>query len=159
MTESWNIAQAADRYFTGDPCVSCGGRLRYLKHRRCVQCNRRKSLRLANAKYRGDPRHREKCKLKMRTRWASDPIFREYQSRCRRIARGTPEPTRPQPANCEICGRPRKLKSLHIDHCHATGSFRGWLCSQCNTGLGLLGDSVENLGRAVAYLRRSADRS
>lgn len=56
---------------------------------------------------------------------------------------------------CDLCGVPEnELPSfLHIDHDHDTGSFRGWLCSSCNTGMGLLGDSVKRLLQAVEYLR------
>jgi len=41
-----------------------------------------------------------------------------------------------------------------LDHCHETGEFRGWLCKQCNTGLGNLGDNLESLKRAVNYLSK-----
>lgn len=34
---------------------------------------------------------------------------------------------------CEICG---KACNLCYDHNHATGEFRGWLCSHCNLILG-----------------------
>lgn len=42
-----------------------------------------------------------------------------------------------------------------IDHDHRTGVVRGILCSKHNVGLGLLGDTVENLYRAVYYLQQS----
>jgi Recombination endonuclease VII len=44
---------------------------------------------------------------------------------------------------------------LHLDHDHATGAFRGWLCMCCNTAIGKLGDTVEGLNRAVAYIERN----
>jgi hypothetical protein len=44
---------------------------------------------------------------------------------------------------------------LHLDHCHVTGSFRGWLCGKCNTGLGMLGDNIAGLKAAIAYLERA----
>lgn len=64
---------------------------------------------------------------------------------------------------CAICGEPesvvRRAKSgqemLAVDHCHETGKIRGLLCFKCNTGIGALGDSVEGLERALAYLRGS----
>ena len=67
---------------------------------------------------------------------------------------GYPEPTRPEPPACECCGKTDR-KALSLDHCHETGTFRGWLCSACNLGLGKLGDSLEALERAIAYLRRA----
>ena len=46
-----------------------------------------------------------------------------------------------------------------LDHDHKTGEFRGWLCKQCNTGLGNLGDNLHSLQRAVEYLRRTTVNS
>lgn len=36
--------------------------------------------------------------------------------------------------NCSVCGLPERknLGKLHMDHNHATGEFRGWLCRACN---------------------------
>jgi hypothetical protein len=44
---------------------------------------------------------------------------------------------------------------VHCDHDHRTGKFRGWLCRMCNTAIGALGDDVDGLERALAYLRRT----
>lgn len=70
---------------------------------------------------------------------------------------GLPEPTRPEPPGCEICGgkTARKLEiSLNVDHSHQTGKFRGWLCGNCNRGLGLLGDTLQSILKVAAYLER-----
>lgn len=61
--------------------------------------------------------------------------------------------------HCDCCGRnPRDARrgneSLCLDHDHATGAFRGWLCHSCNLGIGLLGDNADALRRALAYLER-----
>lgn len=40
-----------------------------------------------------------------------------------------------------------------VDHDHVTGEVRGIICKRCNQGLGCLGDSIEGLERAVAYLK------
>lgn len=65
-----------------------------------------------------------------------------------------PTPTRPEPEWCECCGRlPGTV--LCLDHDHVTGKFRGWLCNQCNRALGLFGDSLADLTRAVQYLARA----
>ena len=74
----------------------------------------------------------------------------------RRHLSGMPEPTRPEPAHCECCGTVASRKSLALDHCHISELFRGWLCSDCNTGLGFFGDSIEGLMNAVRYLERVA---
>ena len=46
----------------------------------------------------------------------------------------------------------------NLDHNHKTGTFRGWLCSRCNSGLGWLGDSVSTLKRGVKYLQDDLDK-
>jgi hypothetical protein len=56
-----------------------------------------------------------------------------------------------QNGNCAICGL-HFDQPLHIDHCHETGKIRGLLCHKCNTGIGLLGDNVEIIRRALRYL-------
>lgn len=69
---------------------------------------------------------------------------------------GYPEPTRPEPSKCECCGTlPAVGRSLHLDHCHVTNRFRGWLCLNCNQGLGKLGDNLEGLLKAVEYLKKN----
>lgn len=68
-----------------------------------------------------------------------------------RYRKTLPKPTRPPPTHCECCGRAPK-RNLHLDHCHATNAFRGWLCTQCNVGLGMLGDDLRGLRRALRYL-------
>ena len=55
---------------------------------------------------------------------------------------------------CDCCGQ-RSHKSLVIDHCHETLRFRGWLCEQCNHGIGKLGDNLEGVKKAVEYLEKS----
>lgn len=54
---------------------------------------------------------------------------------------------------CEVCGEvpPR---GLVIDHCHASGKFRGMLCNNCNAGLGMFKDSPMRLATAIEYLNR-----
>lgn len=68
--------------------------------------------------------------------------------------RDKPTATRPEPTNCECCGATQS-RALHLDHCHETGIFRGWLCARCNLGLGKLGDSLDGLQRAIDYLKRA----
>lgn len=59
---------------------------------------------------------------------------------------------------CAICGvnqdtlKTSKKKYLCVDHCHNTGKIRGLLCDKCNRGVGLLGDNVNTLIKAVEYL-------
>ena len=55
-------------------------------------------------------------------------------------------------SNCSICGRDWNERRPVTDHCHQTGIFRGLLCFQCNAGLGLFGDSIASLQKAIVYL-------
>lgn len=54
---------------------------------------------------------------------------------------------------CAICGEGTEIDALVFDHNHATGEFRGLLCGNCNTGIGLLGDTPAWLESAARYLR------
>ena len=55
-----------------------------------------------------------------------------------------------QEGRCGICQI--KKDDFHIDHDHETGKIRGLLCSNCNTGLGRLGDTYSGVERALHYL-------
>lgn len=60
---------------------------------------------------------------------------------------------------CAICKQPETrqrsgIKTLSIDHCHATGRVRGLLCNRCNRAIGLLQDTAEICDAAAEYLRR-----
>jgi hypothetical protein len=57
-----------------------------------------------------------------------------------------------QGGGCALCGKAKKKKPLHVDHCHKTGKVRGLLCPPCNRAVGVLGDSKEALEKVVAYL-------
>lgn len=68
---------------------------------------------------------------------------------------------------CAICGREesvvRRSKSgkemLAVDHCHDTGKIRGLLCFKCNTAIGALGDTLEDLQRVIDYLNRGTNNA
>lgn len=63
-------------------------------------------------------------------------------------------PTRDEPEWCECCGRlPETV--LCLDHDHVTLKFRGWICRQCNAAIGQLGDTIEGVQKALAYLKRT----
>ena len=64
-----------------------------------------------------------------------------------------------QEYKCAICGVAESVNTvttiwpLCVDHCHETGKVRGLLCRACNVGIGSFGDSVEQLQKAIQYLR------
>lgn len=62
-----------------------------------------------------------------------------------------PTPTRPCPEVCEACQVPHK-HALCLDHNHATGEFRGWLCKSCNLALGYAKDNIDVLQGLTHYL-------
>lgn len=50
---------------------------------------------------------------------------------------------------CEIC---EGTENLVFDHHHETEQFRGFLCNNCNKGIGLCGETFENLLKRLNYL-------
>jgi hypothetical protein len=70
-----------------------------------------------------------------------------------RLAKKLGKPlTPPEGSKCELC----HVKGANVfDHDHVTNEFRGFLCDDCNRGLGLLGDSAESIKRALAYVTKS----
>lgn len=60
---------------------------------------------------------------------------------------------------CEICGKSEEEngRALAVDHCHETLTFRGFLCSACNSILGWFQDRPEILESAKSYLLRHRD--
>jgi hypothetical protein len=121
--------------------------------------------RRARLKFYAKPENRAKRAAQQKIQRARPEIRARYAERMRlwraahpdkayeihRRSKGLPVPTRPRPGICDICQRSPK-KRLHLDHDHASGAFRGWLCQQCNHALGLFGESAARLQRAVAYL-------
>lgn len=57
---------------------------------------------------------------------------------------------------CAICNEPPTEKLLSVDHDHVTGKVRGLLHRSCNSALGILGDSVEGLEKAIKYLKENS---
>lgn len=66
-----------------------------------------------------------------------------------------------KPSVCDCCGKPPKIGNgrrnvgLSCDHDPITDTFRGWICSDCNLSIGLLGDNIEGLQKAIDYLKNN----
>mgnify|MGYP003151036702 FL=1 len=61
----------------------------------------------------------------------------------------------PKPDRCDCCHKDKKLQR---DHIHGATTFRGWVCRNCNTGMGALGDTLEGLLRAAIYLEKNKSK-
>jgi hypothetical protein len=55
----------------------------------------------------------------------------------------------PNPGVCTLCGNNKRVA---YDHNHKNGEFRGWLCINCNTVLGLVHDNPQRLRELADYL-------
>ena len=62
----------------------------------------------------------------------------------------------PKPGCCGCCHK--KIKTLELDHQHKPVLFRGWLCKECNTGMGALGDNLRGILQAAIYLENDINK-
>jgi hypothetical protein len=154
--------------FAGRPCPA-GHMERYTGDGSCAVCRRVRSsdrakrqpkrLRFCACGNQIRSRHVKKFDSCYPCRWTKD-VRREYERNHRGYGRNTlrrlgivgekaalilSSPV------CGLCGRTDRR--LVTDHDHVTNKFRGRLCSPCNQALGILGDTIEGLQRAVDYLR------
>lgn len=143
------------QYVTGRACKYGHVGPRYTRNGMCCECNREQAAAWRSA---NPERHHESSRqsairnVEKRKAYMRANSQKHKQAKWKRL--GYPEPTHPCPDRCELCDKPPKgTRGLHLDHCHSTGKFRGWLCQSCNTALGKLGDSIDGLNKALAYLR------
>jgi hypothetical protein len=95
------------------------------------------------------------------------PCLRSYGRVLRSLTKANPRPTDPDYC-CAICGKQEKdlvsnftkrstggvRKSVwRLDHDHVTGEFRGFLCDNCNMGVGKLKDDPEIILKALWYTK------
>lgn len=107
-----------------------------------------------NKVYRTEYYSRPEVKERMRDQWFQKKYgisLRDYKALARK-----------QGGKCAICKRTSeeepKGKRLAVDHCHETNTIRGLLCQNCNRGMGLFGDNIALLEKAIAYLKRNLFR-
>ena len=77
-------------------------------------------------------------------------ICRECHTLVYREQRDVRKKAPPKPDHCDCCHK--KVEKLQIDHIHGSSTFRGWLCRNCNTGIGSVGDNLEGVLQAAVYL-------
>jgi hypothetical protein len=109
---------------------------------------RKASIAAAQKKYAASPKGKA-----AKARYRQTPGGKAVEAKKARVRRGIVDATgEVRDAPCEICGT---VARLCCDHDHATGKTRGWLCTPCNAALGLFGDTLEGLQRAVRYMEAS----
>jgi len=135
-------SMSTDTYF-GRPCKE-GHTLRRADNHGCIECARVRSAQYA--------KKNSKIVTARAIAWAKANPQRVTE--ISRKHRGLPPPTRPEPKFCENCGNlpGGRGGKMHLDRDKVTGKFRGWLCFNCNTSIGKLGDNIAGLLRALGYL-------
>jgi hypothetical protein len=131
-TSSWHETHCACVSMSDFVCRDCGELLK-------EENRTKKSMSVKGKQY-----YLNRCK----------PCIVDAEAVLRRLKKENPMPQAGTP--CACCGR---VDKLFCDHDHATKAFRGWVCRQCNAGMGLLGDSEAGLRRALQYLERTRSRS
>lgn len=149
--------ESGELFYVGRPCYRDHEPKRYAASGHCVQC----SLNKGSEQYKREgaiaiKRASDRFK-RIKGNDADYEAYVEARRPLQRGYKGIPEPTRPEPLDCECCGKPPDGRNhrLNVDHDHVTGKFRGWLCWSCNTAIGKLGDCASGVMKAVTYLDRS----
>lgn len=153
-------------------------------HRQCTKCHKYLLIKEFRIRTRATPRPRSICKAceatdqrergarrdktlvraKKREWYKKNPMsvkMTSLRTMCRKL--NIPEKDIPvildkftQSTHCPICQRPiEEIGTLHLDHCHKSGKFRGFVCGKCNIGLGHFQDDPDRLIAAANYLQSS----
>ena len=121
--------------------------------KKCIKCGEYKALALFPTRSRAtkhllDVERRNDC---MDCRKSEARILSK-------IKKGLAKP--PADYKCPICNRSREELNKNgfvCDHDHIKKTFRGWICDDCNGGLGKFHDDPERLIAAAEYLRNAND--
>ena len=117
----------------------------------CIECNKRKYLLLD---FTVDIQHhlgrKHTCKECIRR---SVQIVQEYKR-----THKYPDADYKCPlCNKEHKGIRRNGNAWQVDHCHRTGTVRGWVCHRCNSGLGLFQDDINRLTKAIEWVTQGEE--
>lgn len=103
--------------------------------------------------------YHRKRRAKMTAEQKAKVAEQKRADQLRRLYKLTPEQVaamkEAQQGCCAICGVGLDTTITNIDHCHTTGKVRGLLCVNCNRGLGAFGDNVQNMEKALEYLKHA----
>lgn len=133
-------------YFTGKFCKNGHLALIYTKTGVCLGCNKASSKRGRNRNTKPEANLQNRLNIYKRN---GIPIITDLT-----IA----EMLKLKSKGCAICGTKENSISkfdLCMDHCHITGKFRGFLCKNCNSGIGFFKDSAILLKSAIVYLKNA----
>ena len=62
----------------------------------------------------------------------------------------------PEGTLCAVCNKSSSIgNGIVFDHCHDKNIFRGYCCNSCNRSIGVLGDNVDGLLKAINYLLKT----
>ena len=112
----------------------------------CVYCGKRKNPK-SFSKHRG---HKDRLDSRCKSCVKKESKLRK------KIRKKAP----PVPNNCECCKKFFSQEdSERLDHCKETKKFRGWACDKCNTGIGQLGDTAQDVLNALNYVLLRSDIS
>ncbi len=79
----------------------------------------------------------------------SSKVKREFEKK-------NPRPTIGSSFFCPICHRTliiEKNRDVNLDHNHHTSEIRGYVCNDCNTGMGKFKDNPTIIQRAIEWLK------
>ena len=100
--------------------------------------------------------NRDEQRARQQKHRARNPRLVQHQNRKAKFGIGLAEYEaryRQQGGICDICFRPIEMGArAHLDHCHTTKKLRGFLCVDCNLGLGRFKDNPKFLQSAIIYL-------
>lgn len=122
----------------------------------CNRCTKEKPLSEFNKNKHKNDGHNGTCrdcmKLLLKEHYLGNKSSYLKRNNKNRILKLESLAGRPRPNVCEVCGRGGKIC---WDHDHATGKFRGWLCSSCNLTLGKMDDNPDFLYKLAKYLENN----
>ena len=74
-----------------------------------------------------------------------------------------PPPGEGDTFECPICRRMFTVRKghgkVHLDHDHITGRIRGYVCAECNTGIGNMKGDISTLSNAIKWISEGGDET